>query len=60
MSIVAFASILMTYFGVNFIFGRFTFLCQWRQNHNPEFCYSIVIVALLGAISYWRYQKIFK
>ena len=61
MSIVAFASILMTYFGVNFYLVGLHSYASGDKIITPSFVYyAIVIVALLGAVSYWRYQKIFK
>ena len=61
MSIVAFASILMTYFGVNFYLVGLHSYASGDKIITPNFVYySILIVTLLGVISYWRYKKIFK
>ena len=61
MSIVAFASILMTYFGVNFYLVGLHSYASGDKIITPNFVYySILIVALLGAISFWRYKRIFK
>jgi cytochrome c-type biogenesis protein CcsB len=61
MSIVSFASILMTYFGVNFYLVGLHSYASGDKIITPSFVYyAILIVALLGAISYWRYQKVFK
>ena len=61
MSVVAFASILMTYFGVNFYLVGLHSYASGDKIITPSFVYyAVVIVALLGAFSYWRYQKIFK
>ena len=61
MSIVAFASILMTYFGVNFYLVGLHSYASGDKIITPSFVYyAIIIVALLGAVSYWRNQKIFK
>ena len=61
MSIVAFASILMTYFGVNFYLVGLHSYASGDKIITPNFVYySILIVALLGAISFWRYKHIFK
>jgi cytochrome c-type biogenesis protein CcsB len=61
MSIVAFASILMTYFGVNFYLVGLHSYASGDKIITPSFVYyAIVIVAFLGAVSYWRNQKIFK
>ncbi|MGA0373752.1 MAG: cytochrome c biogenesis protein CcsA [Flavobacteriaceae bacterium] len=61
MSIVAFSSILMTYFGVNFYLVGLHSYASGDKIITPSFVYyAIVIVALLGAVSYWRYKHIFK
>ncbi len=61
MSVVAFASILMTYFGVNFYLVGLHSYASGDKIITPSFVYyAVVIVALLGSFSYWRYQKIFK
>lgn len=61
MSIVAFASILMTYFGVNFYLVGLHSYASGDKIITPNFVYyAILIVALLGAVSYWRYKEIFK
>ena len=61
MSIVGFSSILMTYFGVNFYLVGLHSYASGDKIITPSFVYyAIVTVALLGAFSFWRYQKIFK
>jgi cytochrome c-type biogenesis protein CcsB len=61
MSIVSFASILMTYFGVNFYLVGLHSYASGDKIITPSFVYyAVVVVALLGAVSYWRYQKVFK
>ncbi|MDB2520870.1 cytochrome c biogenesis protein CcsA [Flavobacteriaceae bacterium] len=61
MSIVAFASILMTYFGVNFYLVGLHSYASGDKIITPSFVYyAMVIIALLGAVSYWRFQKVFK
>ena len=53
MSIVAFASILMTYFGVNFYLVGLHSYASGDKIITPSFVYySILIVALLGTTSY--------
>ncbi|WP_289021764.1 cytochrome c biogenesis protein CcsA [uncultured Salegentibacter sp.] len=60
MSIVAFASILMTYFGVNFYLAGLHSYASGDKVITPTFIYyAIAIVALLGAVSYWRFQKFY-
>ena len=61
MSIVAFASIMMTYFGVNFYLVGLHSYASGDKIITPNFVYyAIAIVILLGAFSFWRYQKVFK
>ena len=61
MSIVAFASIMMTYFGVNFYLVGLHSYASGDKIITPSFVYyAMVMVALLGAVSYWRYKEIFK
>ncbi len=61
MSIVAFASIFMTYFGVNFYLVGLHSYASGDKIITPNFVYyAVVVVAVLGAFSYWRYQKFFK
>ena len=61
MSIIAFASIMMTYFGVNFYLVGLHSYASGEKIITPNFVYyTALIVAVLGFISYWRYQKVFK
>ena len=61
MSIVAFASIMMTYFGVNFYLVGLHSYASGEKIITPNFVYyTAVLVVILGGISYWRYQKVFK
>jgi hypothetical protein len=58
MSIVAFASILMTYFGVNFYLVGLHSYASGDKIITPDFVYyGIVFVLLLGGSSYWSYRK---
>lgn len=58
MAIVAFASIMMTYFGVNFYLAGLHSYASGDKVITPTFIYySIAAVAVLGALSYWKYQK---
>ncbi|MFD1096058.1 cytochrome c biogenesis protein CcsA [Salegentibacter chungangensis] len=60
MSVVAFASILMTYFGVNFYLVGLHSYASGDKVITPDFVYySIAGVAVLGAVSYWRFRKYF-
>ena len=57
MSIAAFASIMMTYFGVNFYLTGLHSYASGDKVITPAFVwYSVAFVAILGAISYWRYR----
>ena len=60
MAVVAFASIMMTYFGVNFYLSGLHSYASGDQVITPDFVYySIGAVALLGAVSYWRFRKFY-
>lgn len=57
MSVVAFGSIMMTYFGVNFYLVGLHSYASGAQVITPTFIwYTIAGVAVLGALSYWRYK----
>jgi cytochrome c-type biogenesis protein CcsB len=59
MSVVAFASILMTYFGVNFYLVGLHSYASGDKIITPDFVYySIVIVFLLGLASYFRSKNL--
>ena len=61
MSIFAFASIMMTYFGVNFYLTGLHSYASGDKIITPNFVYYTVIsVALLGVVSYWRYNIHYK
>lgn len=57
-SVVAFASIMMTYFGVNFYLVGLHSYASGAQVITPTFIYYTVFgVLVLGAISYWKNKK---
>lgn len=57
MSIVAFASIMMTYFGVNFYLAGLHSYASGAQVITPTFIYYAVFgVFVLGGVSWWRYK----
>jgi len=61
MSIIAFYSIMMTYFGVNFYLTGLHSYASGDKVVTPTFVYySVAIVAVLATVSYWRYRKVFK
>jgi len=57
LSIVAFGSIMMTYFGVNFYLVGLHSYASGSQVITPTFIWYVLLgVSLLGGISYWRYR----
>ena len=59
MSIVAFASIMMTYFGVNFYLVGLHSYASGDKIITPNFVYySILFVFLLGLFSYFKKDRI--
>lgn len=60
LSIVAFGSIMMTYFGVNFYLVGLHSYASGSQVITPTFVwYTVFGVVVLGAISYWRYRAVY-
>lgn len=60
MSVLAFASILMTYFGVNFhLSGMHSYASGEKQNVTI-YLYIFVVYMIFSAFVYWRYRKTFK
>ena len=58
MSVIAFASILMTYFGVNFYLVGLHSYASGDKIITPNFVYyAVVIIFLLGLASYFRSKK---
>ncbi|MEE1963265.1 cytochrome c biogenesis protein CcsA [Allomuricauda taeanensis] len=56
-SIVAYASIMMTYFGVNFYLVGLHSYASGDQVITPSFVwYTVLGVFVLGGISFWRYR----
>jgi len=56
-SVLALSTIMMTYFGVNFYLTGLHSYASGDKVVTPNFIYySIAIVAVLGAVSYWRYK----
>jgi cytochrome c-type biogenesis protein CcsB len=61
LSVLAFSSIMMTYFGVNFYLVGLHSYASGDQVITPSFVwYALFGVAALGALSFWRYQVHFK
>ena len=60
MSVIAFASIIMTYFGVNFYLVGLHSYASGDKVITPSFVYySIAIVSVIGLVSFLRYNKYF-
>ena len=58
MAVIGFASIMMTYFGVNFYLSGLHSYASGDKVITPDFVYySIVGVAIIGALSFWKYKK---
>jgi cytochrome c-type biogenesis protein CcsB len=58
LSVVAFGSIMMTYFGVNFYLVGLHSYASGAQVITPTFIYYTVFgVVVLGAVSYWKNKK---
>lgn len=60
MSVFAFASILMTYFGVNFHLSGMHSYATGEKQAVEIYVYIALVVALIAAIAFWKYQKFFK
>ncbi|QWX84918.1 cytochrome c biogenesis protein CcsA [Cellulophaga sp. HaHaR_3_176] len=57
LSVAAFASIMMTYFGVNFYLAGLHSYASGAQVITPSFVYySVFGVIVLGALSFWKYK----
>ncbi len=61
MSVFAFYSILMTYFGVNFYLTGLHSYASGEKVVTPKFVYvSVALVTLLSIVSYFKYRKYLK
>jgi len=61
MTVLAYASIMMTYFGVNFYLVGLHSYASGEQVITPTFIwYTLFGVFMLALISRWRYQVVFK
>ncbi len=61
LSIIAFGSIMMTYFGVNFYLAGLHSYASGAQVITPSFVwYTVAAVLLLGGLSYWRFRLHYK
>jgi len=60
-SVIAFGSIMMTYFGVNFYLSGLHSYASGEKIITPNFVYySVAFVGVLGLISYFPYKKYYK
>lgn len=60
LSVYAFASILMTYFGVNFhLSGMHSYASGEKQNVT-YYLYAVAVVALIAAMAWIQYKKFYK
>jgi hypothetical protein len=60
MSIVAFASILMTYFGVNFYLVGLHSYASGDKIITPSFIYyAVLIIFILGTTSYFKSKSLY-
>lgn len=60
-TVLAFGSILMTYFGVNFYLTGLHSYASGDQVITPDFIYySVAIVAIIGAGAYFKFKKFYK
>ena len=61
MAVISFASIMMTYFGVNFYLSGLHSYASGDKVITPSFVYySVAVVALLGVLSNWRFKVHYK
>ncbi len=61
MSVVAFASIMMTYFGVNFYLSGLHSYASGDKIVTPSFVYySILFVAVLGTLAFFKHKKYYQ
>tara|TARA_B110000971_G_scaffold135457_1_gene138472 strand:+ start:6 stop:3131 length:3126 start_codon:yes stop_codon:yes gene_type:complete len=60
-SVLAFGSIMMTYFGVNFYLSGLHSYASGDKIITPDFVYyALFFVTLLGGASYWRFKKMYR
>ncbi|MDR5590426.1 cytochrome c biogenesis protein CcsA [Christiangramia sp. SM2212] len=58
MAVIAYASVMMTYFGVNFYLSGLHSYASGDKVITPTFVYyTLTGVVILGALSYWKYHK---
>lgn len=60
MSVLAFASILMTYFGVNFHLSGLHSYASGEKQNVIYYLYTLAIVLVISAIAYVQYRRFYK
>ena len=60
MSVLAFASILMTYFGVNFHLSGLHSYASGEEQNVIYYVYALSIVLAISAVAYFQYKKLYK
>jgi len=60
MSVLAFASILMTYFGVNFHLSGLHSYASGEEQNVIYYLYALSIVLVISAIAFFQYKKFYK
>jgi divalent metal cation (Fe/Co/Zn/Cd) transporter len=60
MSVLAFASILMTYFGVNFHLSGLHSYASGEQQNVIYYGYALAVVLVISAIAYVQYKRFYK
>jgi ABC-type transport system involved in cytochrome c biogenesis permease subunit len=60
MSVFAFASILMTYFGVNFHLSGMHSYASGEKQAVEIYLYIALAVVVVAAIAFWKHQKFYK
>ncbi len=60
MSVFAFASIVMTYFGVNFHLSGLHSYASGEKQNVTYYIYIAIVVAIISALAYFPYKKYYK
>ena len=60
MSVLAFASILMTYFGVNFHLSGLHSYASGEEQAVEKYFYALIIVLIISAFAYLKYKRFYK
>ncbi len=61
LAVISFASILMTYFGVNFYLAGLHSYAKGEPQKTPVYLYYIVLaILIISALAYYKYKKYYK